>query len=109
MNDEPWYGAKCIFLHADLKSEDGHLYEERIVLLKAESEDEAIDRAENEAKEYAQNLEGCSYLGYVNVFHVYDESIGDGTEVFSLMRTSKLSKKKYLDRFFDTGKERTRE
>ncbi len=109
MNDEPWYGAKCIFRHADLKSEDGHLYEERVVLLKAGSEDEAIERAEKEAQEYAQNLDGCSYLAYVNVFHVYGASIRDGTEVYSLMRASKLSKKKYVDRFFDTGKERTRE
>jgi hypothetical protein len=56
-----------------------------------------------EAKEYAQDLAGCSYLGYVSVFHVYDASIGDGTEVYSLMRTSKLDKKKY-HRFFDTGR-----
>lgn len=84
------------------------MYEERVVLVKAESDNEAIEQAEKEAKEYAQGLEGCSYLGFVNVFHIYDESIGEGTEVYSLMRHSKLSKKKYLNRFFDTGKERTR-
>lgn len=82
MNDKPpWYGAK-VYSPSRRFEEHGHLYEERVVLLKAESEDEAIDRAEKEAREYAQNLEGCSYLGYVNVFHVYNESIGDGTEVF---------------------------
>ena len=108
MSDEPWYGAKCIFRHSDLKGEDGHVYEERVVLIKAESEDEAIERAEKEAKEYAEAVEACSYLGFVNVFHIYDEDLKDGTEVYSLMRDSKLGKKKYLTRFFDTGKERTR-
>ena len=108
MNDEPWYGAKCIFLHSDLQSENGRVYEERVVLIKAENLDEAIERAEKEAKEYAQNLEGCVYLDFVNVFHIYDESIEDGTEIYSLMRDSKLSKNKYLNRFYDTGKERTK-
>ena len=108
MSDEPWYGAKCIFRHADLKGKDGHVYEERVVLVKAESDDEAMEHAQREAKEYAQGLEGCSYLGFVNVFHIYDKNLQDGTEVYSLMRDSKLGKKKYLKRFFNTGKERTR-
>lgn len=108
MNDEPWYGAKCVFRHSDLKNESGGMYEERVILLKAESGDEAIERAEKEANEYAQNLEGCSYLGYVNVFHIYDETIGDRTEVYSLMRSSKLSDEQYLDSFYDTGLQRTK-
>jgi len=107
MSDEPWYGAKCIFRHDDLKGEDGHVYEERVVLLKADSFEEAMERAKKEAKDYAQALEGCSYLGFVNVFHIYDKNLGDGTEVYSLMRDSKLGKEKYLTRFFATGKERT--
>ncbi len=108
MTDEPWFGAKCIFLHSDLQSKNGRVYQERVVLIKAKNIDEAIERAEKEAKEYAQNFEGCSYLEFVNVFHIYDESIEDGTEIYSLMRDSKLSKNKYLTRFYDTGKERTK-
>jgi hypothetical protein len=108
MDDEPWYSAKCIFLHADVQSENGRVYEERVVLLKAENLDEAIEFAEKEATEYAQNLEGCSYLGFVSVFHIYDETIESGTEIYSLMRDSKLDKNKYLNRFYDTGKERTK-
>lgn len=108
MNDEPWYGAKCVFSHADLENENGFMYEERVILLRAESDDAAIERAEQIAAEYAHELEGCSYLGFVDVFHIFDKTIGDGTEVYSLMRNSKLDKDTYLDCFYDTGFERTR-
>jgi len=107
MNDEPWYSAKCIFRHNDRKDGDSNMYEERIVLLKAENLDEAIIRAENEAKQYVSDLPTCEYLGFVDVFHLFDETIEDGTEVYSLMRQSKLDKEKYLNNFYDTGLKRT--
>jgi hypothetical protein len=59
------------------------------------------------AEEYANDLDGCSYTGFINVFHIYGESIGEGTEVYSLMRASSLSKDDYLNSFYDTGTERT--
>ena len=34
------------------------------------------------------------------------EPLGDGAEVFSLMRDSDLTPHEYLDHFFDTGDER---
>jgi hypothetical protein len=108
MIDEPWYGAKCIFLHTGIESCPGQVYEERVVLVRAGSFDEAISRAEAMAEEYAKDNGGCSYTGFIDVFHVYDEDIGDGAEVYSLMRESDLSKDEYLNRFYDTGTERTR-
>ncbi len=107
MNDQPWYGAKCVFRHNDRKDDDNNMYEERIVLFKAENIDEAIIRAENEAKQYVNELSNCEYLGFVDVFNLFDETVEDGTEVYSLMRQSKLDKEKYLDNFYDTGLERT--
>lgn len=107
MNNEPWYSAKCIFHHSDLRNKRGRVYEERVVLIRADNFNEAIARAEKLAKKYAKGLDGCKYLGFVDVFHIFGESIEDGTEIYSLMRDSKLSKNKYLDRFFDTGKEHT--
>jgi hypothetical protein len=107
MGDQPWYGAKCVFQHNDRKDGDNNMYEERIVLLKAENIDEALIRAENEAKQYVNELTECKYLGFVDVFNLFDETIEDGTEVYSLMRQSKLNKEKYLDNFYDTGLEQT--
>ncbi|WP_254511951.1 DUF4288 domain-containing protein [Anatilimnocola floriformis] len=107
MNDEPWYGAKCIFLHAKGAGRSKQFYEERVVLIKAENFDKAVSRAEVMAEEYAKGLDGCAYAGFMNVFHIFDEQIGDGTEVYSLMRKSDLSKDEYLDKFYDTGAERS--
>lgn len=36
-----------------------------------------------------------------------DGEIGNGKEVYSLMRTSELDEKDYLDYFYDIGAERT--
>jgi len=108
MSDEPWYGAKCVFLHTEIESCPGQIYEERVILVRAENFDEAVSRAEVMAEEYAKDVEGCSYTRFVDVFHLYEENIGDGAEVYSLMRESDLSKDEYLNRFYDTGAERTR-
>ena len=108
MSDEPWYGAKCVFLHTGIESYPGQVYEERVILVKAGGFNDAISRAEVMAEAYAKDVDGCSYTGFVDVEDIYDENVGDGAEVYSLMRTSSLSKDDYLNRFYDTGTERTR-
>lgn len=41
--DEPWYGAKCVFLHRDApKQGEGQVYEERIVVIRANNATEAL-------------------------------------------------------------------
>src|SRR5262245_33956163 len=100
MSNKSWYAAKCIFLHAETKRGPRQMYEERIVLLKARSFDEAIDRAEKEAEEYCRDLDGCTYAGYVDAFLLYDERIGDGTEIFSSMCSSDLKPKEYLNQYY---------
>ena len=107
MNDEPWYGAKCVFLHTAIESCPGQVYEERVVLIRAASFEEAIRKAVEEAEEYAGDAEGCSYTGFVDVFHMYDERVDERTEVYSLMRRSELDVTRYLNHFYDTGSERT--
>ena len=60
-----------------------YLYEERVVLIKATSFDEAIIEAEKEAKEYADEGSGIDYPGYVNVYELDDEEIKDKAEIYS--------------------------
>ena len=79
-------------------------FEERVVLIYALSEDEAITKAESEAIEHCRGTDS-EYTGFVRVFHIFDESIGDKTEIFSIIRDSSLNSKDYLDRFYDTGSE----
>ena len=107
--ESPWWGAKVLFQHTDLAERRGEtVFEERVVLIRARTAEQAIERAEKVARAYVKDLDGgCKYLGFLDVFHPWQTRIGSGSEIYSLMRTSRLSPKKYLDRFYDTGKERT--
>ncbi|MEU9432669.1 hypothetical protein [Streptomyces sp. NPDC048252] len=104
--DEPtdersWYGVRCVFRHGPLG-----VYEERVTLWTARSADEAVERAEAEAAEYCEDLEGVEYARLAQAFTLFGTP-GDGAEVFSLMRGSTLPPGEYVDRYFATGDERT--
>lgn len=103
-NDESWFAARCIFDHRSRSQLPmKHTYEERVVLVRAESFEEAIGQAEIEAKQYAKTTE-ASYLGFVQAFHLHEHP-GENTEVFSLMRESNFEPNDYINAFFDTGNE----
>ena len=106
---EPWYAVRCIFSHGDDDDAGRTRYEERIVVVLAQSIDEAIARAEVEAEEYASGLGGDTrYLGDCDAYHLAVTDIGDGSEVFSLIRRSELGPKEYVRTFFQTGQEFSR-
>jgi hypothetical protein len=104
-----WYAVRCVLRKGWPPRFAGRAYEERITLWQAGSFDEAIKRAETEARAYAATItDGPDrYIGLAQAYHLFDPP-ADGAEVFSLIRKSKLKPKAYLDRFFDTGKERQR-
>lgn len=108
MNDsmkEEWYAVRCIFRHPprhDMTKK--FLYEERITIWKAKSFEEAIEKAEVEAKEYAEP--DSKYLELAQAYNLFTKTLKSGAEVFSLMRESNYSSKKYLDTYFDNGSER---
>jgi hypothetical protein len=78
-----------------------------VTLWRADDAASAILRAEAEAQEYAADVE-AEYTGLAQAYLLFDE-VGDGAEVFSLLRTSNLDPDAYLDRYFDTGHERQRD
>ncbi|MEM8885327.1 MAG: DUF4288 domain-containing protein [Planctomycetota bacterium] len=102
-----YFSARLVFVHVDLppKVEDGKVYEERIVLLRAESFEAAIELAEECAHAYCEGLDGVEPLDLVQVYELADDPEEDGAEIYSLMRSSPLPPADYLDRFFDTGDE----
>lgn len=104
MDKDQWYSARCIFLHTRTT---GHptAYEERIILIRAKDSDHAIQRAEDEARDYAASLDGVTYVNYTDVYTLFEKSIDDGCEVYSLIRDSELAPEQYLSHFFDTGTE----
>jgi hypothetical protein len=98
-----WYGVRCIF-----KWRDRPEYEERVTVWRATSFEAAVERAEAEANEYAADID-FEYLGLAQAFDLKAVQIKDGSEVFSLIRTSLLAPGEYIDRFFETGSERQRD
>ena len=90
--DHSWYSVRCVF-------RDDDVYEERITLWRAGGYDEAIARAEDEARRLPSE-----YLGLAQAFWLFDEP-ADGREVFSMLRQSTLCPSEYVSRYFDTGDE----
>jgi len=76
------------------------MYEERIVLVKSNNLQNAIKKAEKEAKRYIKDLDGCKYTGYWEAWHLYDNKIGYLTEIYSAMRRSNLTPKKYITKYY---------
>ncbi len=98
---DEWYGVRCLFqwTHAE-----GTPFEERITLWRADSLDAAIELAEREAREYAEDND-LTYLRFSQAYATGETEITAGAEVFSLLRDSSLPAAEYLDTHFDTGGE----
>lgn len=99
------YSVRCLF---HWKPRTGqrrrYLYEERITLWQADSLDQAIKLAEEEAEAYS--ADGDQFLGFSQAYEMADSVAGNGKEVFSLLRESDLGPKQYIKAFFTTGSER---
>lgn len=103
MHNEPWYGVRLIYHLTGMSRQS---YEERVILVRADSHDAAIAKAEQYSKDYESDT--TIYIGYAMAFNIFDEngpSLGPGVEAFSLIRKSDLDVDAYLDRFHDTGRE----
>lgn len=100
-NSEPWYAVRCIFRWKSPKAERPGcmIYEERIVVVRAHSFEEAHERGEAEAHEYAADGD-IELLDQSEVFHLFERKITDRTEVFSKLRESPLLPDEYVERFF---------
>lgn len=86
VSEGEWYAVRCLF---EVNSDGAdHTYEERITVWLAASPEEAIDKAELEAGQYAEAV--GRYLAFAQSYHLTGGP-GDGAEVFSLMRDSPLT------------------
>lgn len=104
-SESGWFAVRCVFLHGEVAGGEEGTYEERITLWNVSSAELAIERAEAEAEEYVVDLQGVSSLEFAQSYALFDVP-GDGAEVFSLMRDSRLLPDAYLTTHFDTGTER---
>jgi hypothetical protein len=99
-----WFAAKSLHLHKDLAGDQGgSCYEERIALIRAASVEEALRRAEREARRYAAGQKAVDFLGYLAVFHLAGDALEEGLEVWSIVRWVALSKRDFVRRYYDDG------
>lgn len=107
IDDVGWYSAKTVYRHQLVQGgKTKAVFEERVVLFHAANFEDAIAKAETEAKAYCSDVENVVYLGFVSVYYLPEETVEDGTEIYSSMRDSDLSEKEYLARFHNDGHER---
>jgi hypothetical protein len=99
-----------VFLHPDLRGlkRRKHVYEERIIVVRATSEKDAMRKGEREARQYSKGLDSVERLKFIETFHLFGGVIRGGTEVFSLMRSSNLDGTQFLNRYFDEGSAHSR-
>jgi len=100
-NRDTWFAIKCIFRHPDIKIGPRQWYEERIILVKSDNDENAMDKGEKEAKQYAKGCsDGCEFTGHVEAWHLFDDKIEDLTEIYFDKHLSNLSSEKYIKRYF---------
>ncbi|MGZ0707299.1 DUF4288 domain-containing protein [Coraliomargarita sp. W4R53] len=108
-NNQPWFAVRCLFSHPKgEKDGDGTLYEERITLWKCDEWQDAYIKAEQEAKEYEKES-NCIFIRATDSFHLFDEELKEGTEVWSTMRGSFLNADTYENTFCVTSRDRDHE
>ncbi|RYD25740.1 MAG: hypothetical protein EOP87_23895 [Verrucomicrobiaceae bacterium] len=103
---EEWYSVKCL-LHHPTRAKDGdmYLYEERVTVWKATSHREAEEKARVEASTYAVEADAV-LVNPTDSFCLFDGELGEGTEVYSLMRGSNLTPDFYENTFCVTSRDR---
>jgi len=100
-----YYAVKCIFSVPPREELGKYLYEERVLLWRAESFDEAFEMAKREAAEYESENEGVSFTGRSDAYEIVDDIIGHGSELWSLQRGSNFEPYYYVKTFIDTERE----
>ena len=96
---------KCLFSPPNRASDaNGNLYEERLTIWQASTFEEAFALAEVEARAYA--TDDCQFVRAAQSFHLFDESAGHGSKVWSVMRGSHMELELYIATFCTTPRDR---
>lgn len=102
-----YYSIRCLFSHPTRRRNSKQdLYEERITLWRAATEKEAYIKAEKEAAIYAKE-ENCIFIGAIDGFHLFQDNVSEGSEVWSLMRDSSFDQHEYINTLMSLSTERS--
>ena len=103
MKNKNWYSAKGLFKHKYLDAAKQPKFEEQIILLRANSIDMCEKKALKIFKKNEAPQDGIFFLRLMDVYKLFDIP-ADGSEIYSFMRLSQLSTKKYIDEYEHDGK-----
>lgn len=101
-----WYAVKCLFSHPSRTAGGEFLYEERTTLWLTVSFEEAFTLAESEATKYAESS-SCVFVRATDAFQLQEESVGRGSEIWSIMRGSNFEPEVYAETFCATPRDRS--
>lgn len=93
--NQPWYGVKLLFSHSN------QLLEERIIIVRAQDFDNAQAIAMQNSREYVTGLDKAKFVAIVDIFHMFDEELGSGTEVYSRMNDVQGDVDRYIKEHYE--------
>lgn len=102
MAHQSWYGVRSIF-RSD-RAEDGkpcRTFEERVVLFQAASFEDALAKGEADSEHYAADWPHPKVLDHVVAFHIHDEELREGDEVWSCIRGLVITDEEFIRRFYE--------
>lgn len=97
-----WYSVRSIF-RADVVEEGQprRVFEERVVVFRAASFEDALAKGEAEARRYCEGSTQACMLDHLVAFSLQEREINEGTEVWSCLRDLDLTDEAYLERFYE--------
>jgi hypothetical protein len=105
-----WYGVKSLVRWFSRKGKKTLCVEERVVIFKARSFDDAIAQAERELKAYCKRDKDATFnlepAGFINAYWIGDPRLVPGIEVFSRFSKTTLSARSFLKRFYPLSHDR---
>lgn len=100
--EQQWYSVRSVFKLPE--SSDGkrpRLFEERVVIFRASSPEEALEKGRAEAKQYSTSDTQPRMLAHIVVFCIWEEELDEGEEVWSCLRQLEIPDEEFLDRVYE--------
>lgn len=100
--EQQWYSVRSIFkLPASTDGQRPPLFEERVVIFRATTPEEALAKARAEAKRYSEGETRPRMLDHMVVFSLWGEDLREGEEVWSCLRQLNVSDEEFLERVYE--------
>lgn len=101
MSKAQWYSVRSVFrFDKGEEGKPGTMFEERVVILRASSDEEALQKGRDNAHRYAASDPNPKMLDHVVAFALWEAALKEGEEVWSCLRELKMSDAEFLDHVY---------